>query len=420
MLTLLFWVTNLDQELAQHFYTCTPSWPGRYWGWSNALYHWGVYPADLCAALGVTAFALSFASPKARTWRGPGLFLGLLLLAGPGLLSNLLAKNLAGRPRPSETLGFGGLWEFHRPFVLGIPGRGRSFLSGHASNAWYFLGLVFLTRRPWRGWVLAACLAFGLAMSLARVSQGAHWLSDVLLPGALLWTLAAGLSPLIHWQPSAQSVGRPAFLWALVGIALGLMSLSRVTYEERHFSGPVPAPNEGPTWRSLSAHAPPTAPKEVDVDVALKFGELDVDFDPAPETLAGPRAWPLTLDERFRGQGLLAAHETLDAEALSPGGQFQFGPGALAVRFTQHTRGLWLVADERARLGLPADLGLAARLRVENGTLRIGPFPVGRRILLTGLTVGVRPPEGFVPFGDEGWMRSGKAPLIALNDNAPN
>jgi len=420
VLTLVFWVTDLDLRTADAFYhAAAGAWPGRAWAWSEALYRWGQAPADVCGALGWTAFLLSFASKRLRSWRGPGLYLGLLLLVGPGLLSNVLAKGLAGRPRPLETLGYGGIWEFHRPFQLGVPGRGASFLSGHAANAWYFLGLVFLVPRPAKKFTLALALAFGSAMCLARVSQGAHWLSDTLLIGAAMWTLAAGLSPLIHWQPPAAFFRRGPVLFALGGILLGWLSISRVVYEERHFSGGSVLPVDlGPTHRELPA-APVQNPQEVDVDLGLLCGDISVGFDPAPLDLSGTAALPLSLDEIFQGQGLPMAGESLEAGTLAAGGEFAPGPKSYAVSFSQGLRGPWLSRQDQLRLGLPFGLEVDARLRTVDGAINIEPFPAGRRVLLSGLPADGAPPDGFQPFGDKDWMRDGKPPLISLDLSAP-
>jgi membrane-associated PAP2 superfamily phosphatase len=428
VLSLLFRHTDLDRAVADFFYHgFSPPWPGRHWAWSEAFHRFGEFPADLCGALGLAAFFASFTSPRCRAWRGPGLYLGLLLLLGPGLLSNVLAKGLAGRPRPVETLGYGGIWEFHRPFDFGTPGRGASFLSGHASNAWYFLGLVFLVPVRVRKVTLALALALGAAMCLARVSQGAHWLSDTLLPGAALWSLAAGLSPLMHWQPPASFFRRGAVLLALGGVALGCLSLSRVVYEERHFSGPpAPGATVDPTHRELPygphpAPAPQEVEVEVDVDLSLLSGEVSVRFDApdtAPSSIGAP-ALPMRLDETFEGQGLPPAREDLKAEILPAGGRFAPSPGALGVRFNQSLRGPWLTRTDHLRLAFDPRSEVDARLRTEDGAINIGPFPAGRRVLLSGLAAGTAPPPGFRAFGGSDWVRDGKPPLISLDLDAP-
>jgi lipid A 4'-phosphatase len=74
----------------------------------------------------------------------------------------------------------------------------RSFPSGHASMAFLFLALGFVLP-GWKGrTAFAAALAFGLLMSLARVCQGDHFPSDVLVCGALMYGLAAALAMLVQ------------------------------------------------------------------------------------------------------------------------------------------------------------------------------------------------------------------------------
>jgi len=408
----LFRIAPLDLKTAAVFYGWPGgAWPGLRWGWAEALYRWGQAPADVVGGLGCLAFGLSFASKRLRPLRGPGLYLGLLLLLGPGLGSNVLAKGLAGRPRPEQTVGFGGAWEYHGPFDFGVPGRGASFISGHASNAWFFLGLFFLAgpSRPKKFLALAGALAFGAAMSFARVSQGAHWLSDTLLAGLLLWTLAAALSPLIDWQPR-RLFTRPETAWALAaGIAAWLL-ISHPVYEERDFSAPIPG---GGSALHRDLPAPPAFPcPEVDLDLTLLCGQLDVRFD-------APDLSPLAFTDAFQGLALPFARERLDSSPLAPGGGFTPPEGAWGISLRQSLSGIWFAREGRQTLDLPSATGIDARLRVREGAITLDALPEGRRVLLSGLPAGWTPLPGFRPYGSRDWVRDGKAPLLSLKLDAP-
>ena len=92
---------------------------------------------------------------------------------------NFLLKELVGRSRPPEAIGFDAL--------VGVPGS-PSFPSGHAMTAFAVAGAVALLapRLRWPVLTLAALIAF------SRVYLGVHFWLDVLV-GALLG-LAVGLA----------------------------------------------------------------------------------------------------------------------------------------------------------------------------------------------------------------------------------
>jgi lipid A 4'-phosphatase len=415
-LSLCFQVVDWDRQVAAYFYQAgVQPWPGRGWAWAHWCYVWGERFAPATGLTGLLFFGLSFTKGGDRGWRGPGLYLALLLLLGPGLLSNGLGKALAGRPRPEECLGFGGLWEFHRPFQFGTPGRGMSFLSGHAAAAWYFLGLPFLLQGLRRR--LAWCLAIlaGLAMSLARVAQGAHWLSDTLLAGAGLYTLAAGLSPLIHWQPSAALLRRRAFQRAVAVGLLAYLSVAGVAYQDVHVLA-LPADADSALAPQQRAARGPNAAVFTDVmaQIRLDHSDLHVSFNAAP-----PAPWlPFQLDLRFQGQGLPFSRDLLSVGPLTSGGAFQPEPGSLAVDVQERQRGWFYSGAGSASLSLPADLPIDVRLRLAQGTLSIDPLPAGRRVLVARVPRGTQLPADFAPYGSDSWLRNGQPPLIALELDA--
>lgn len=414
LISLLFQVTDLDQVVAGHYFNANPRWPGDYWPWSRALYRFGEAPAVALGLLGGLAFVLSLSRPAWRAWRGPGLYLFVLLLLGPGLLVNGLSKALAGRPRPFEVQGFGGLWDFARPWAFGTPGRGLSFISGHCASAWMWLGLAWVF--PARRWILVPAVLLGALMSWARVAQGAHWLSDTLLAGALLWTLAAGLTPLIHWQPPLPSLRRHGVGWALGIGALAWLSLSHVRYEDRRYMGQWlrgQSVSIAPQQRLLP-WAKPEAPTDAAVDLSLLVGDLQLSFDQRIYNTY----LPLTFESRFRGQGLPGSRERIVAEPLPLGSKpLQVGPQTLGWRFEQQLRGVWWGTGGDSKLALPAEGAVDLRLHLAQGALTIEPFPAGRRVLISRLPEGSHAPAGFQPFGGSAWLREGAEPLISLDLN---
>ncbi len=199
---LLFRETNLDLRLQSLAYSpVEPHWP--YTGdqpW-RLLHEAGTLPGILFAAAATILLGLSFRSGRLAPRRWQFAYVFLLMALGPGLVTNLIGKELCGRPRPLEIVEFGGSLAFHRPFELGTPGRGFSFLCGHCSMGFLFFALFFL----WRGWkrwaALAFAILFGIVIGVGRVIQAAHFPSDVLLDGTVMFTLAAALAPVAELEP---------------------------------------------------------------------------------------------------------------------------------------------------------------------------------------------------------------------------
>ena len=122
LVTAVFWIFPLDLRLESLAYSPgAVHWPyndRQPWAW---LYHFGTLPGLALVVAAALGWGLSYGSPKRAHWRYPCLYLVVLLALGPGFLINIVGKGLMGRPRPDETLAFGGTWDYLRP--LGLPGR---------------------------------------------------------------------------------------------------------------------------------------------------------------------------------------------------------------------------------------------------------------------------------------------------------
>ncbi len=113
-------------------------------------------------------------------------FLLLSLALGPGLLVNVILKDGWGRPRPSTVVEFGGSQPFTPPLVMTDRcDYNCSFPSGHAALAFWLVAFALLAPKPWRGWAMAAALAFGTMVGVVRIAQGGHFLSDVITSAIL-------------------------------------------------------------------------------------------------------------------------------------------------------------------------------------------------------------------------------------------
>ena len=172
-------------------------WPiGERFPW-KLLYRIDRIPAVMLASIGLVAIICGYFNHKWRYLVRPGLFLVLLLAIGPGLVVNTIFKDHWGRPRPRELVEFGGVRQFQQPWQPGIAGKGRSFPSGHSSAAFYLSAPYFIYRyrrpRLARVW-FAGGAVFGVAMSYARIAQGAHFLTDTVWAFGMVWLVALILS----------------------------------------------------------------------------------------------------------------------------------------------------------------------------------------------------------------------------------
>lgn len=126
-------------------------------------------------------------------------FLSLVLVAGPGLIVNLLLKEYSGRARPANVLEFGGPHPFTPMLRVAENCSGNcSFSSGETalSSALVFALLVLFwpqMGRLGRGVALAIGLGLiGLTLGL-RVALGRHFASDVLFSVAVSAFVCLGL-----------------------------------------------------------------------------------------------------------------------------------------------------------------------------------------------------------------------------------
>jgi lipid A 4'-phosphatase len=126
-------------------------------------------------------------------------FLLLLLALVPGLLVNQVFKEHWGRARPVQLEQFGGNRQFSPAFVVSDQGGG-SFSSGHVAAAAWVVAVAFALFGPRSLWTWAALL-YLLAMALARVAAGAHFVSDALTSILLVWLGYLSLQRLIPITP---------------------------------------------------------------------------------------------------------------------------------------------------------------------------------------------------------------------------
>jgi len=167
--------------------------------YSNSLvhfiYNYGPIPADIVFGLAVIGLIFSFG--KWKKWRTPSLLLVLTLALGAGFVAHVIFKDHWGRPRPKQIVEFGGKQEF-RPFYspnfFAQPEPSKSFPCGHCTMGFYFFAVALVGKRIGSrplyivGW--AAAIALGTILSLTRIAQGGHFLSDTIFSAIIMWYTA--------------------------------------------------------------------------------------------------------------------------------------------------------------------------------------------------------------------------------------
>lgn len=184
-------------------------------GWSKAVYdfenhawsfgeaaHWQFLyhaaPAMIWTVLLTAAviYVASFRLKSLGRYRRLSLYLVLVGVIAPGMITHYVFKEYWGRPRPREIIEFGGTYRFESVLAPDGDRHGKSFTSGHAGGAFYFLAGWFLFRRKRRAWALFFLLGgigFGCLVGYMRMLQGGHFASDVLWGGAVSYFTAASL-----------------------------------------------------------------------------------------------------------------------------------------------------------------------------------------------------------------------------------
>ncbi len=121
-------------------------------------------------------------------WRLPGyrpvVFLLLCLILGPGVAVHQVVKEGVGRPRPDQTIPFGGEKSYIPPFHISEY-DGKSFVSGHAAMGYYVAAFALLSTGRLKTFLYGGSILLGLGVGAGRLLQGRHFLSDILFSGSI-------------------------------------------------------------------------------------------------------------------------------------------------------------------------------------------------------------------------------------------
>jgi len=190
---------QLDIAVAAYFLQPDPPVNPAQWLWVDLV---NEYTPDLFRSIAIVLTAGWVAIALTRRWRRTALalaFIGLSLLLGPGF-ATWAVKEHQLRARPFDVVEFGGTRQFTPALQKANQCTDNcAFVSGHVACGFFFASLMLLDPRR-RGWWIGAGVAAGLLIGVARMSVGAHWLSDVLwafpitlLSSWLVWSMLAFL-----------------------------------------------------------------------------------------------------------------------------------------------------------------------------------------------------------------------------------
>jgi lipid A 4'-phosphatase len=164
--------------------------------------HFGLFTGAVASIV----FALSFFWVRLKKWRGASLAVVLTLVIGAGVITNWGFKGHWGRPRPRQVVEFGGK-HVYRPFwhpdIYNAHDPQKSFPSGHVAMGFYFLSFCLAGKRMQSRALfylgLFLTLFLGIGLMIARVMQGAHFVSDVLASFLIMWYVAKAMDLLHGW-----------------------------------------------------------------------------------------------------------------------------------------------------------------------------------------------------------------------------
>lgn len=105
------------------------------------------------------------------------LYIILVITLAPGLIVNFVLKENFERPRPKQTIEFGGKYKFYPAYTFTHQGK-KSFSSAHVAAAFSLMGIALLAQKRRKFWMMLTLL-YAVGMMIARVAAGAHFFSDV-------------------------------------------------------------------------------------------------------------------------------------------------------------------------------------------------------------------------------------------------
>jgi len=241
---LTYWgeANNFDLRFSAEFFNEEKEWflaKNQPWNW---FYEYGVIPGVLVSILSFFTWIYSRTNKKLAILRPYFLICALTPIIASALLVNVVLKDHTGRPRPREIKQFSGNWEYLPALQTGIPGRGHSFPCGHCSIAFILTsGVVFWRHsRKFAISSLSLGLVFGILMSIARIVQGGHFITDAMWSLGVVWLTLTALYYFVYQPPRTENKPVMQFtkkqkLNVSAGVILFLSALALFIWMRRPF-----------------------------------------------------------------------------------------------------------------------------------------------------------------------------------------
>jgi lipid A 4'-phosphatase len=219
----------------------------------------------MCSSLSVLGMLVS--GYRRQSWLGipftGWMYFAVCMGAGPGVVANTVLKDQWGRARPAQVVEFGGDATFSEPLIISSQcERNCSFVSGEAASIFMiFFAAAQLLQRYARA-LIAAGVAAGLAAGFVRMTQGAHFLSDVIFAGVFM-ALTAALIHLAFRAVAQAGCGSPhggksrTFWWQGKGAVDGSLLEGKRSYVDQRALGMTAFSVMARRWRVREQHIAP-------------------------------------------------------------------------------------------------------------------------------------------------------------------
>jgi len=217
-LTLFFRLTDADMALAGLFHHQNLGWFLEDTRLITFLHHYGTVPELALSFAALCILVYGFRSDKALKYRKMALFVFLVFFIGSVLVVNVVFKQHWGRPRPNQVVTFGGERRFLPVWVKGDCKTCNSFPSGDASAGFFLMVPFFILRRAaprCASLFFVVGIGYGIVMGEARMARGAHFASDVLWAGGIMYLTGLmlyyvlGMHKSIWWEREEAVIADP-------------------------------------------------------------------------------------------------------------------------------------------------------------------------------------------------------------------